>query len=184
MAPLTAATSTGTFVFAVVFLPPEAVPVKAASNRSLDTFTQTAYHEFAFSFLTQSNLTWFEDHVGLFADTVDMGLLSESITASAPGEPKTPEPQSAFLWLLAHFIALHRTKKLQALHPQYLGALYLLLCISSHRIREYFVSGSRASSNEETDDIAQETLPPYVSDNLLSLNRKDEVSGLLERFTT
>ncbi|KAK0617058.1 hypothetical protein B0T14DRAFT_589417 [Immersiella caudata] len=181
--PLTAANSTGTSLFAVL-LTPEAVHVKAVADRSLDIFAQTAYHEFAFSFLTQSNLKWFEDHVGLFADTVDMGLLSGSIIASASSEPKTPEPQSASLWLLAHFIALHRAKKLQALHPQYLRALYLLLCISSHRIREYFVSGSRASIGEEADDIAQEILPPYVSKSLLSLNGKDEISGLLERFTT
>jgi hypothetical protein len=58
------------------------------------------------------------------------------------------------------------------------------LCISSHRIREYFVSGPRSSGNEEADDIFQEILPPYVSDSLVSLNGKDEISGLLERFTT
>jgi len=155
------------------------------TDGSLGTFAQTAYREFAFSFLSQSNLTWFQDNIGSFADSVDMDLLSNAITVSSPEEPKTPESQSAFLWLLAHFIALHKAKKLQTLHSRYLRTLYLLLCISSNQIREYFVSGSRGSSGDrEADDIAQEILPPYVSDSLISLNEKDEISGLLERFTT
>ncbi|KAK0640874.1 hypothetical protein B0T16DRAFT_336075 [Cercophora newfieldiana] len=148
-------------------------------------FTQTAYHEFAFTFLSQSNLVWFQDSIGAFAESVDMDLLSESVAASTPEEPKTPESQSAFLWLLAHFIVLHKAKRLQTLHSRYLRTLYLLLCISSNQIREYFVPSSQPSSRGgKGDDIAQEILPPYVSESLVSLNDKDEISGLLERFTT
>lgn len=156
--------------------------VAPLSRGHADTFMHNAYRQFAYSFLTQNDLTLFEANVGQIAPDVDIDRLAEAITSPAPEEPKTPESQLRFLWLLAHFVDLHKASKQHALHLRYLRTLHLLLCISSTMIRDYFVSSSRSSGDDEADD-ARGLLPPYISKRLMSLNKKQEISGLLERFT-
>lgn len=184
VAPLSSDHTTGTLVPALCFHPLAGV-WQATADTGAASFNLAAYHAFAFHFLAQSDLTAFQQDAATFAADIDMERLSESIIGSISKESKTPGMQTAFLWLLAHFIDLHRAKRLRALQPRYINTLYLLLCVSSQQIRERFGSGSRGSrSDRSLDSSAQEVLPPYVVQNLDLLINKDEISELLKRFTT
>ncbi|KAK3316370.1 hypothetical protein B0H66DRAFT_292930 [Apodospora peruviana] len=143
-------------------------------------FTENAYRQFAFAFLAQPELHLFERNIDSFAAQIDLGRLAESILA---GMPKASEQQTPFLWLLAHFVALQKSKKKSensaspSLIPK---ALYQLLSISSSQIRAGFTRTSKGSS--EAQDF-EEVLPPYVRSELASLVDRDEITRLLERFT-
>ena len=156
------------------------------ANCRTAAFTEAAYHEFTFYFLSQDELVLFERNIGSFAAELDMGHVSNAILAATLEEPKTVKLQSASIWLLAHFIGLQKASRPPSMSLRHLRALYVLLCISSNQIRDCFTGGgSRGSSGaRNTQESSQETLPAYVSENLASLIDKDEISGLLERFTT
>lgn len=90
------------------------------------------------------------------------------------------------MWLLAHFIVLQKTKKQLVLHSRSLRVLYSLLSALSVEIRAGFAAADLKASGEARDieEIPQPSLPPYVSDKLASLTDRDEISGLLEKFTS
>lgn len=162
-----------------------AVVAPLIATHTTRTFTQTAYHEFAFSYLSQHDLLLFEQNIGSFVEDIDLDRLSKSLLAAPPKDPKTPESQSAVLWLLAHFVSLHKSKKVLESHPQYLKSLYLLLCVTSDQIRAGFATPDSRGPGEtrDLDEAPKQNLPPYVSDGLSTLIDKDEISGLLKRFT-
>ncbi|KAK0628869.1 hypothetical protein B0T17DRAFT_523943 [Bombardia bombarda] len=157
-----------------------------AATQAPATFTQTAYREFALSFLTQHDMALFECNLDSFAAGVDTNRLSESLLAAAPEEPKTAESQAALLWLLAHFIALQRAKKQQALNSLFPKALYLLLSLSANQIRAGFSApDSRGlTETQEVEEVSHQALAPYVSKQLASLIDKGEISGLLDKLTS
>ncbi|KAK0707438.1 hypothetical protein B0H67DRAFT_311243 [Lasiosphaeris hirsuta] len=161
-----------------------AVVAPLIATHTTRTFIKTAYHEFAFSYLSQHDLLLFEQNIGSFVEDIDLDHLSSSLLAAPPKDPKTPEAQSAVLWLLAHFVSLHKSKETSESHPQYLKTLYSLLCVTSDQIRAGFAPpDSRGSGERELDEAPEQNLPPYVSNSLATLIDKDEISGLLERFT-
>ncbi|KAK0709499.1 hypothetical protein B0T26DRAFT_408047 [Lasiosphaeria miniovina] len=149
------------------------------------SFTSAAYHEFALSFLTQPDLVLFEADVGSFVADVDTDCLSESLLNNPPAEPKTPKSYLTILWLLAHLVALQKAKRQHTWNPKFLKALYLLLSLSSTRIR----AGSRAPDSRgsretrKPEDMFHNALPPYILNKLSSLIDKDEISSLLDMFT-
>lgn len=103
----------------------------------------------------------------------------------APEEPKTPEAQSAFLWLLAHFIALRKAKPQQKLYLLGLKTVYVLLCTSSNLIGERFSGSSSRGASSEQDSVERnrERLAPYVSRCLESLIDQKEIASLLDELT-
>jgi ubiquitin-protein ligase E3 C len=161
--------------------PFSSVALKENTDFWIGSFTQSAYRDFAFSFLTQQNLVIFERNVGAFAADVDTDRLSETLLAAAPGEPKTADSLNALLWLLAHFIALQRARPRQTLHLHYLRALHLLLSALTNQLRVHFsVSGDVRDAEEE----ALEAVPPYVAEQAVSLIDKEGITELLEKLTS
>jgi ubiquitin-protein ligase E3 C len=138
------------------------------------------------SFLAQPDLFLFESNVGVFAAVVDVDCLSDSLHAGSITAPKTPKSQAGLMWLLAHFVVLQKTNKQLVLHSRSLRVLYSLLSALSAEIRAGFAAADLKSSGEARDleEVPQPTLPPYVSDKLASLTDRDEISGLLEKFTS
>ncbi|KAL2127987.1 hypothetical protein VTI74DRAFT_9877 [Chaetomium olivicolor] len=151
-----------------------------------DPFAHTAYHEFATSFLTGPDLFLFESNIASFATNVDVDRLSDSVAAGTITDSKTAESQTSLMWLLAHFIVLQKTRKQLVLNPRSLRVLYSLLSALSAQIRVGFAAGDLKPSSEDSDfeEVSQPILPPYVSAQLASLTDRDEISGLLEKFTT
>ncbi|KAK4126884.1 hypothetical protein N657DRAFT_564681 [Parathielavia appendiculata] len=159
-------------------------PLSAAN--APESFTQTAYHEFAVSFLTQADLFLFEANITSFAADIDVDCLSDSLSAELIADSKWSGSQTGLMWLLAHFIVLQKTRKQLVLHSRSLRVLYSLLAALSTEIRVGF-SVSELKASVEARDIEegpQPSLPPYVSDKLASLTDRDEISGLLEKFTS
>ncbi|KAK4158330.1 hypothetical protein C8A00DRAFT_28608 [Chaetomidium leptoderma] len=163
-----------------------AVGAPLSATNAPESFAQTAYYEFAVSFLTQPDLFLFESNVATFAADVDVDRLSDSLQARTVTESKTPESQADLMWLLSHFIVLQKARKQLVLHSRSLRVLYSLLSSLSSQIRAGFAASDLKTSGEARDleETPQPTLPPYVSDKLASLTDRDEISGLLEKFTS
>ncbi|KAJ4293945.1 ubiquitin-protein ligase (E3) [Collariella sp. IMI 366227] len=122
----------------------------------------------------------------LFAADVDVDRLFDSFAASELASSKTSESQTGLMWLLAHFIVLQKTRNQLVLHSRSIQGLYSLLSTLSAQIRAGFAAGDLKPSGEDNsiEDAPQPILPPYVSDKLASLTDRDEISGLLEKFTS
>lgn len=138
------------------------------------------------SFLTLPDLFLFESNVGSFAADIDVDRLSDSLHAGLISKPKTSGSETRLIWLLSHFIVLQKTKKQLVLHSRSLRVLYSLLSALSTQIRAGFAASDLKASGDPRDieEAPQPTLPSYVSDKLSSLTDRDEISGLLEKFTS
>jgi ubiquitin-protein ligase E3 C len=156
------------------------------ANSHLESFTETAYHELAVSFLTQPDLFLFESNVGYFAAAVDVDRLSDSLQRGITTGPEVAGSQAGLMWLLSHFIVLQKTKNQIVLHSRSLRVLYSLLSALSVKIRTGFGASYWKISAEtgDVEDTPEPMLPPYVSDRLASLTDRDEISGVLEKFTS
>jgi ubiquitin-protein ligase E3 C len=138
------------------------------------------------SFLTLPDLFLFESNVPSFAAYVDVDRLSDSLHSGLIPDPKTPTSQARLIWLLSHFIVLQKAKKQLVLHSRSLRVLYSLLSVLSTQIRAGFAASDLKASGDprEIEEVPQSTLPSYVSDKLSSLTDREEISGLLEKFTS
>jgi ubiquitin-protein ligase E3 C len=138
------------------------------------------------SFLTLPDLFLFESNVDSFAADVDVDRLSDSLHSGLIPDPKTPASQARLIWLLCHFIVLQKAKKQLVLHSRSLRVLYSLLSVLSTQIRAGFAASDLKASGDprEMEEVPQPTLPSYVSDKLSSLTDREEISGLLEKFTS
>lgn len=156
------------------------------TDSQTESFIQTAYYEFAMSFLTLPGLFLFESNIGSFAADVDVDRLSDSLHAGLIPDPKTSESQGRLMWLLSHFIVLQKIKNQLVLHSRSLRVLYSLLSALSTQIRAGFAASDLKASGDPRDieEVPQPTLPSYVSDQLSSLTDREEISGLLEKFTS
>jgi ubiquitin-protein ligase E3 C len=165
----------------------------ALTDHGIESFTRTAYYEFAVSFLTQPELVLFESNIATFAAVVDVDRLSDSLSTGITPDPKASESQAGLMWLLSHFIILQKTRKQLVLHSRSLRVLYALLSALSTQIRAGFEASALKASGDVRDldevpsdieEVPQPALPPYVLDKLASLTDRDEISGLLEKFTS
>jgi ubiquitin-protein ligase E3 C len=141
-------------------------------NRLLGT-TSAAYRDFASSFLTEHEITFFEQNIGKFVGSVDCAQLSE-VVLDFVLNPQIVDEELQALWLLAHFIALERSNKSRSALPLYLKALNSLLSPFSGLVRNTF-TGSESR---------EETLPSYITRELRSLVTREEISSLLKVFAT
>jgi ubiquitin-protein ligase E3 C len=122
----------------------------------------------------------FEAAVDSFAAGVDVDRLSDSLHARWITDSRTSRSNEGLLWLLAHFIILQTSTNQLVLHSRSLRVLYSLLSALSNLIRAGFAAGDARDVEEEHQPL----LPPYVSSKLASLTDRDEISGLLEKFTS
>ncbi len=136
--------------------------------------------------MTQPDLFLFESNVDIFSADIDVDRLSDSLHGGANTASKTSKSQAGLMWLLAHFIVLQKAKKQLVLHSRSLRVLYSLLSALSAEIRSGFAAADLKTTGEARDieEVPQPTLPPYVSDKLASLTDRDEIVGLLEKFTS
>lgn len=138
-----------------------------------------ASNAFALCFLTQPNLKLFEGNVGAFAERIDIEKVSAGIVeAYAVGWASTQQTD-ARLWLLAHFIALGNATRDSALGSSYLHALYIQLSSLHLELKKYHIGHATADST-----LAKKRLPPFIEEAIQSLVEKDEITHVLERFTT
>lgn len=149
--------------------------IKCANQRRAGAIGDSAFEEFALSFLTQERISVFEEKVDLISPYIDILRLSEVLIKMLPGPSGAKLTQGQRLWLLAHFISLKRTHRQGLFHPLSLKALSIQLSALSTPISSVF--------NVEVSD-KRPRIPPYVHMELGMLVDKDEISRLLQEFTS
>ncbi|KAK0704161.1 hypothetical protein B0T21DRAFT_299527 [Apiosordaria backusii] len=150
-----------------------------------ETFVSKAYHAFAFSFLATPDIFVFEHNLGAFAADIDLDRLSNALASEKIETTKQYISRTRLLWLLAHLIALQQTKQQQILHTSYLQVLCSLLSVLSDHIQlagpaEQGADSGLDVTNSAEDEMAQGTLPAYVSEKLGLLTESRAITGLLE----
>lgn len=134
-------------------------------------------------FLTQPNLELFEANVAAFAERVDVEKVSAAIVESYSTGWATSQPADVRLWLLAHFIALGNSKKDVSLGCSYLNAMYIQLSGLHVELKKHHV-GQGPTSAADSSIEAKRRLPPFIEKAIESLVDRDEISHILEKFTT
>lgn len=138
-----------------------------------------ASNAFALCFLSQPNLKLFEGNVGAFAERIDIEKVSAGIVEAYTAGWASTQQTDARLWLLAHFIALGNATRDSALGSSYLHALYIQLSSLHLDLKKYHIG------HATTDPaISKKRLPPFIENAIQSLVEKDEITHVLERFTT
>lgn len=141
------------------------------------------YHAFAFSFLTNENLRFFEENISDLSNTVILSHLSRAIVAGLSSTSSSRYSEDAQLWQLAHFINLTRFSNNSGPSTGILETLYTQLSILSS-----FISirlSVRTSDNDENDseELLVAPLDPYVSSQLMSLVDSNGISQTLNDFS-
>jgi ubiquitin-protein ligase E3 C len=118
---------------------------------------------------------------------IDVGLLSTALVREFSSRLGDQIPPRGRLWLLAHFIALHRLQNRSSQEPEFLRALSLQLSSSSAEIvgRVELTDSEMAIDSVDRDDSLQKSPPPlpaFIKNELLSLVNQASISGLLAKF--
>ncbi|RSM16017.1 hypothetical protein CEP52_000500 [Fusarium oligoseptatum] len=145
--------------------------------------TSKVYHAYAFSFLTSSNLSFFETNIAVLAKNISLPDLSRAIIEGQPFASNAQNSEDALLWQLAHFIDLGRSSTNTTTGSAILETLYTQLATLSSAIS---VRLPAKSSNEGlSDEDAAEAhlvLDPYIATKLTSLVESNGISQTLRDF--
>lgn len=114
---------------------------------------------------------------------VDVRLLSAALVHGFSTNAAFQLQPENKLWLLSHFISLHRLQREGTQEADYLRALSLQLSSSSAEIVGRIDAGETSPMNDEdVGTVAVAPLPLFIKEELLSLVNKASISGLLEKF--
>jgi ubiquitin-protein ligase E3 C len=152
----------------------------------LDEVILNAHAAFALYFLTTPNLASLLEGLDELAAMVHLSLLSAALVREFSSSSAYQIQPDSKLWLLAHFISLHRLQRRNSQEPEFLRALSLQLSSSSGEIVGRIDSDrgalQQAGHNEETEHNLLPPLPIFVKEELLSLVNQASISGLLAKF--
>lgn len=176
-----------------LFLTAVRIPLTEQVEKSRnDDNMKEAYAAFALYFLTTPTSTTQRGLLDGLATIVNVALLSTALLQSASAWDSTPSlvdfvDGDRKLWLLAHFISLHRLQHRDSQEPAYLKALSLQLSSCSGDIISRIDVGDPEVLQEITEDgdgelLVPAPLPTFVKDELLSLVNQSSISGLLKKF--
>lgn len=161
------------------------------TNSCQGDVTIQAYEAFALYFLTTPNLASQQGLLDGLASFVNVSLVSSALLLSTilrDGSPNVMDllESDRKLWLLAHFISLHRLQQRGSQEAEYLRALSLQLSSSSSDILSRIdIQDSgvvQDIENEDGQSVTPLPLPTFVKDELLSLVNQSSISGLLAKF--
>lgn len=144
---------------------------------------QRASRAFAICFLTQPHLKLFEANVAAFAKRVDVEKVAAAIVEAYSTGWSASQPADVRLWLLAHFVALGNSKKDVSLGSSYLNAMYIQLSGLHVELKRYHI-GQASSPGLGSASESDKKLAPFIEKAIESLVERDEISHILERFTT
>jgi ubiquitin-protein ligase E3 C len=137
--------------------------------------------------LTTPNLANFLGGLDELAAVVNVGLLSSALVHEFSSTSVDQIAHERRLWLLAHFISLHRLQRRSSQEPEFLRALSLQLSASSADIVGRIDASDpevlqESADSDETSKGKASPLPSFVKDELLSLVDQASISGLLAKF--
>ena len=155
------------------------------TNHFADNELLTSHAAFAVYFLATSNLVVQLGPLNELARSVNIHSLSLALIHEFSTSTQHLDPDRK-LWLLAHFISIHRLQQSSSQDPDYLRALSLQLSSSSSDILNRIDAQDLDQMDEGDVELASTAvlspLPPFIKSELLSLVDKDSISGLLEKF--
>lgn len=147
-----------------------------------------AYSAFALEFLTSPELSSSHESLADLANNVNLDLLSGILVQEFSSVKAEQIPPERRIWLLGHFIALHRLQNRSKLDPEFLRALSLQLSSSASSIMGSISLSSLEGLNDatESDDESAKNTPtqlhPFIREQLLSLVDQASITGLLSKF--
>lgn len=161
------------------------IPVPARLT-GLDEINYDAYAALALNFLTTPDLANLLGSLDDLSTILNLSILSSALVREYSSSSGNQLQSERRLWLLAHFISLHRLQRRSGQEPEYLRALSLQLSGSSSEIMGRIDATDPETLQEAKDSGAADKppapLPSFVKDELLSLVNQDSISGLLAKF--
>ncbi len=152
----------------------------------LDEINYNAYATLALNFLTTPDLANLLGSLDDLSAILNLSILSSALVREYSSSSGNQLQSERRLWLLAHFISLHRLQRRSGQEPEYLRALSLQLSGSSNEIVGRIDATDPGNIQDATDSGAADKppapLPAFVKDELLSLVNQDSISGLLAKF--
>lgn len=118
---------------------------------------------------------------------VNVAHLSEAIIRTAASTALFTVQAELRLWLLAHFINLHRLNRGVSQEPGYMRAISILLSSSASEIVDRIdiedLEGLQQAGEEDDEGHPfPSPLPRFVKDELITLVDKQSITGLLAKF--
>lgn len=140
--------------------------------------------------LTTPHLENLLGHLDELAELMDVNVLSGALVREFSSGSAHHILSDSRLWLLAHFIALHRLQQRSSQEPEFIRALSLQLSSSSGEIVsridvadiEPVQEPGDNEDNEDAKSLVSAPLPPFVKDQLASLVDQASITGLLAKF--
>ncbi|TAQ89606.1 hypothetical protein B7494_g2098 [Chlorociboria aeruginascens] len=143
------------------------------------------YAAFALYFLSTSDLPNLLGRLDDVAEVVNIDILSAALIREFISGSAEKCDADSRLWLLAHFIALHRLQQRDDQKPEFLKALSLQLSSSSGEIMSRIGSKNNEIHQEATKEDHLNPvlpLPSFIEGQLSSLVDQNRITGLLVKF--
>ncbi|KAF5657776.1 ubiquitin ligase e3 c [Fusarium heterosporum] len=142
------------------------------------------YHAYAFSFLTNDNMRFFQENISVLSNTVALDRLSKAIVAGFSSTSNARGSQDAQLWQLAHFIDLSHFNTNTNTATGVLETLYTQLSALSSVISTRLSAKQTDDDGNDSEEPLIAPLDPYVTTKLLSLVDSNGISQTLHEFST
>lgn len=157
------------------------------ANLLPDEVILNAYAAFSLFFLVTPALADLLGGLDSLAGVVNVRLLSSALIHEFSTVSVEQIQDERKLWLLAHFVSIHRLQHQSTQEPEYLRALSLQLSRSSGDIiGRIDVDNTevlqQSSDEDEAKRSATPPLPPFIKHELLSLVNEESITGLLAKF--
>ncbi|KAH6724153.1 hypothetical protein BKA61DRAFT_727890 [Leptodontidium sp. MPI-SDFR-AT-0119] len=152
-----------------------------------DEIVLNAHAAFSLCFLTTPDLGGSLGGFDELAAIVNVELLSSALVREFSSAFVEHIQDERRLWLLAHFIVIHRLQRRSSQEPEFLRALSLQLSFSSGAIIGRMDAHDPETNQESIDGVETDRnlplpLPTFVKNELLSLVNEDSITGLLAKF--
>ncbi|KAF4338303.1 ubiquitin ligase e3 C [Fusarium beomiforme] len=163
-----------------VMLQAIARPLEAASHEGMSQ----VYRAYAFSFLTNNNLRFFEENISTFSNAVTISHLSKAIVTGLSSPSSEKYSEDAQLWQLAHFIDLSRFSANNNSGSGVLETLYTQLSSLSPTINIRLLAKSADGDENSSEEPIVSPLDPYINAKLMSLVDSNGIAQTLHEFST
>ncbi|KAF4950225.1 hypothetical protein FSARC_13264 [Fusarium sarcochroum] len=154
-------------------------PLEAVSQQG----SSQVYHAYAFSFMANNNLRFFEENISTLSGAVTLAYLSRAIVEGLSSSSGAQCSEDARLWQLAHFIDLSRFSTKSKTGSGVLETLYTQLAALSSTI-SIRLSVKPSDDDDSSEEPLVSPLDSYITTKLTSLVDSNGISQTLRDFST
>ncbi|OAA59479.1 IQ and HECT domain protein [Cordyceps fumosorosea ARSEF 2679] len=151
---------------------------------ALTSDDSSAFAYFTREFLTEENITLFEDNIESFAAIISPQLLSEEIGYSYSSRRVHTDSSDGLMWLLAHTTDLTRTSTWTHAGIDPIRSLFIQLSALTSEISARVTTPNSLTAESEGDFRSPDQPDnSYISRQLLWLSSSEGTSNILRYFT-